>query len=733
MMEFMRKNSKQIMVFFGVLIMIGFVLPSALMRGGGRSQKEQELGTYAGLNGENTAITNVELGKAQAQIKAMRDTNMTMLLMNMGRVSNNFALINPAALMLTCHSVFGDNQSAYYTRNMLIQSLSTTAKSKEQVNELLAKIDKLIDTNENPSVNYVALTTEANRNGFYATNEQIGDVVSFARQAMNQQGQKMSVVLANYGMTIAGYSEAVGNIISIAAYADHLTKVGTLNENEIRESVRNAVEIDNMSGKYVEFTSNMFTSKVAEPTEEALVAHFEKFKEVDPQDILTDDEDNPFGFSYMLPNRVKVEYLDIDVAAIKNKLKEQFESQSVADQEETLQEYWADHKTEEQYQQRMPQADPEAQPEFKQKSFDEAYNNVKNNYLMAEAKEKAESIVAKLNDAVEDDSDWQSVAEKISTDMVKIGHGESEFLSMDTINNFENFGSAKLTRFRDAPLSQILFSSEPLRDRPATKLEQAPIKIMETVGSINAGYGTNITNMYIVRLTDAEKSRIAKSIDDDGRQGSADIAPLVDGKNVLKDKVIADLKKLEAYNMAKTKAEEFKAALADGDLAKAIETVGKAMMDDPDAENARNPLSEKKIEDIYGNIEQMQNMIQQNQQYAQYFQDRLTTMRSTLKDALDAYRDTEDGQPVVAESTNNFSVLVFDSLTVEPANQDDLAKRKAAFSIQTAQRAQVSPMIDFFIHDNIYARNAVEMKKSKDEPAEDAEKSDTEKSEEEPA
>ena len=729
MMEFMRKNSKYIMVFFGVLIMIGFVLPSALMRGSGRRQQNVEVGTYAGVDGTITSMTNVDLGRASTEVKVMLDTRMPLLLLNMGRSSESFAMLNPASLMLTSYAVFGDNQSAYITRNMLVQSISTSAKDKEHFNTLLTKVDKLIDSNQSPAINYLALKTEANRNGFYATTDQVAAVVSFARQVMNQQGQKMSAVLSNYGMTIGSYSEAVANVIAIANYADNLTKVGVLNENAIRDSVRDSVEINNMSGKYVEFTSSMFTSKVEEPKDEELVAHFEQYKDIDPQDIKADDKDNPFGFSYMLPDRLKVEYIDVDVSAIKNKLKEQFEAKNIGEQEETLQEYWTQHKTEEQYQQRQPQTDPDAQPEYKQKSFDEAYNTVKNDYLMGEAKVQAESIIAKIreaasneNDLVEANIDWEGIAAKNSNDILKVKHGISEFLSMETISSFEKFSSAKLTRLNDAPLSQMLFSCEPLRDRPATKLEQPPLKLRETLANIEAGYGKNTTNMYIVRIVAVDKSRVANSIDDDGRQGSADIAPLTDGKNVLKDKVKADLKKLKAYNLAKAKAEEFKAALAgsETDLAKAIETIGKTLMDDPEAENARNPLAEKEIQELYSSMEQMRNMIQQNEQYAQYFQSRLSTMQATLKDVLDAYREVEEGQKVVVENTDNFSVLVFEELNVEPANQDDLAKRKSAFAVQTARNSQVIPMIDFFLHDNIIKRNAVEMKKDEDKPEDEA-------------
>ncbi len=730
MMDFMRKNSKTIMVFFGVLIMIGFVLPSAMFSGSGRNIQDKEVGSYAGADGVKTTLTTMDTGKAIAEIKAMLDLRVSAYLRSYGNASDNFKMINPAAILFTCHSIFGDTESAYYTRSILLQAVGLDHKNKAEYDAILAKIDKLIDTNQNPAIQYLALTAEANRNGFYATSEQVGELVSFIRVNMNQQGQKMSTSLSNYGLTVGSFSEAVGNIIAIASYVDNLTKVGITNENQLRDSIRNSIEINNISGKFVEFSSNMFAQKVGDPTEEELVAHFEKYKSIDPLDIRPDDKDNMFGFSYMLPDRIKVEYLNVDVSAIKQKITEEFEAQSLIKQEEALQDYWTNHKSERPFQ-KESQKDRNSPVEYTQLSFDESYDTVKNVYLMGKAREQAESVIAKIGEAVSNENDlveaninWQEVAEKNSSDSIKIGHGESEFLSRETINSFEKFGSAKLTRFNDAPLSYMLFSSEPLRDRPATKLEQpAPLKLRETLSSIEARYdfpnGTyNLMNMYLVRIVAVDRSRVAASINDDGRQGGSDIEPLADDKNILKDKVKADLKKLKAYEMAKAKAEEFKAALAqpETDLAKAIETVGKTMMEKPDDENARNPLSESSVEKYYDNLSRIDFMIQNSYGSRENNERQKTLVRGNLRIILKALHDAEEGEKVLVENKNTTSVLVFDEFAIEPANQDEYADMKAYYAMQTLSSQQLLPMVDFFLHDNIIKRNDVTLINNEDEP-----------------
>ena len=710
MMQFMRDNRKTLLIIFVVIFAVCFGLPSFFGRN--RGQQNKEIATYAGVDGNTTALMSKEMSVAGRQLKALLDMQVPIIMMQAGNYSDTLALINPIASNLVSNAVFSDTRLSLMTRNNLMQTAQYSAQDSNELEDLYVMITKLIDTNRQSIDNYVVLSAEAHRNGYYATAEQVDFITTATRQTINQRNMKMSSVLNSYGLTLTGFQEAVGNLIAIASYVDELTKTGSVNEKELRQMVRDSVEVNNMSGKYVEFFASNFLAKVEEPTDEEIVAQFEQFKAVDPRNIDPEDENNPFGFTYMLPDRIQVEYLNINVTDIKNKLQEEFDAKSLIEQEELLQKYWQEHKTEQQYQTRQYSDDPEAEPTYVQKTFDEAYTSVKRNYVNDMAKEKAQAAMADVRDAVRNDNellqanlDWQQVADKF-TGNIPVAHAISGYLSYETIGTYERLGNAKVTRMNNATLAQVLFSSEPLRDQPASKLDQPPLKLREPLTTVEAGYGTNISDLYIVRIIGVDKAREAVSINDDGRQGGKDIAPIEDDTNLLKEKVAKDIKTLKAYDLALASANEFK-TLAANDWAAALETIGNKLKADPADENSPNPLTEKTLDSIYKQNESYRQRMQEQKQYAEYFQRTLTSNYAALNSIMDAYRDADNKDMFIAESKANRAIKVVTDLEITPANQKDLADNKARFAFQTMQKQQFVPLLNLFIQENIDARNAV--------------------------
>ncbi len=722
MMQFMRDHRKGLLIIFVVIFAVCFGLPSFMGRN--RGNRNVEVGSYLGVDGSTTKLNSMEVGEAGARLKAMLELQIPQVMVQYGSYSDTLAMINPIASSLTCNAVFTDPRTAYMTRSFLMESARYAATDTKDLEKIYNDITKLVDSNKQSVTNYIVLSAEAHRNGYYATDDQINFVISVAKHNINQRGMKMSSMLHSFGMTLSSLEQGVGDLIAIASYADEITKVGSINENEIRSLVRESVEVNNMSGKYVEFSASMFSEKAGEPSEEEILAQFNKYKSIDPESIKTDDETNPFGYSYMLPDRVKVEYLDVSVSDINKTLQAEFDAKDVTEQEELLQEYWAVNKTQEQYQTRIPAEDPQGQPKLVQKSFDEVYTMVKRNYINEQAKAKADSVMANVRDAVRNDNelvqaniDWQKVAEKNSSN-VSVKYGSSDFLSYESVGNFERFGSARVTRLNNAPLSQVLFSCEPLRDMAVSKMDNPPLKLNQPQAFIEAGYGTNISNLYIVRIVAVDKSREPVSLDDDGRQGAAAVAPLTEGENLLRDKVVKDLKDAKAFAMAVDKAVEFQ-GMAKADWATAIETVGNSMKDSED-ETARNPLMEKDLATIYSQIETTRQRMQDQPEYAQRLQGTLNYYFGMLSPILKAYRDVETGELMMVKAEGSLSVKVFDELVVEPANQADLAQSKGRFTIQAMQKNQLVPLVEMFMQDNVDSRNAVENFNQKEAESEEA-------------
>lgn len=705
MMEFMREHRKALLIVFVVIFAVCFGLPSYM--GNQRNQVDREIGSFAGADGTKVIYTSQDLGYAAVQLKSMLELQIPQLLLQGAMYDESLALINPIATNLACNAVFGDARTSYMTRSYLMDATRYLSADAQEVEATYAKIVRLIDGTRQGSENFLILSAEAHRNGYYATQKQIDFITDIARMQVNQGGMKLSNILANAGMTLSNFQEGISNLISIILYADQITKVGGVNENEIRSRVRDNVEVDRLSGSYVEFSSSLFRDKVSDPDEAEIVAHFEKYKAIDPMNIKADDESNKFGFSYMLPDRLQVEFLDINVSAISKARQDEFAAKPATEQEEILQKYWSEHKSEQDYQ-TMSRPTDGSEPVMQQRTFDESYSVLKRNYINSLALEEGRKLMADIRDSVRNTNellqaniDWQEVAEKLGDN---VSRNVTEYLSYESLNSFERFGVAKATLMNNAPLGQVLFSSEPMRDQPASKLDAEPLKLREPLLFVEAGYGTNISNLYAVRIIGFDKSRQAVSIDDDGRQGSAQVTPLTDGKNVLKDQIKTDLRNVKSFEMALASAREFQALAKDGWDA-AIETVGNNLKSEGDS---GNPLASRSLESLYTQLESIRQRMQQDQQNAQRYQGSLNYYYKTLNAVMAAYRKAQSNEFLLAQSESEYTVRVFDKLEVTPANQDDLAKNKGRIAIQLQQRSQFQPLLDMFIQENIDARNGFE-------------------------
>jgi hypothetical protein len=79
-----------------------------------------------------------------------------------------------------------------------------------------------------------------------------------------------------------------------------------------------ATQAQQISVDLVEFASKDFTAKVPAPTPQQLQEHFNKFAD---NAAGTTSKDNPFGFGYRYPNRVKLQYLSISREEVKKHVK----------------------------------------------------------------------------------------------------------------------------------------------------------------------------------------------------------------------------------------------------------------------------------------------------------------------------------------------------------------------------------------------------------------------------
>ena len=114
--------------------------------------------------------------------------------------------------------------------------------------------------------------------------------------------ERMKRALQEYHITEKELREAIGDYVAILRYADLLTKSASVSEKQLRKSVRDMFEMDNVTGSFVRFDSALFADQIGSPAEDTLQKHFETYKHFTPGQT---GENNPYGFGYLLPVRLR--------------------------------------------------------------------------------------------------------------------------------------------------------------------------------------------------------------------------------------------------------------------------------------------------------------------------------------------------------------------------------------------------------------------------------------------
>ena len=105
-----------------------------------------------------------------------------------------------------------------------------------------------------------------------------------------------------------------------------------------------ALENQTVGLKTVVFDARDYLAEAAEPDESAVRQQFEQFKNVPAGGDELSPGQNPFGFGYRLPNRVKFGFLALPVDAAANKIRRDLAAQDLRGRELALYRYWSDNR-----------------------------------------------------------------------------------------------------------------------------------------------------------------------------------------------------------------------------------------------------------------------------------------------------------------------------------------------------------------------------------------------------
>ncbi len=247
MYNWMQAHRKKMLAVFGVLLMIVFVLPSTP----GMFQHHASVAGYVG----EQEVSREELSVAYQQWEF---------------IARHIAPI--------------------------IQEMMMTGRAEPWQMALFS--DQSLETiSRNPEL-FLLLQREARAMSVQVTDDRVDQFLGLLSTRMPLAGSMQEV---------NSRRQAMSNLLLIAGAFDRAASAIKVSEPRVRQEI--AEQYQTVKLKLVEFRAEDFLSQVPDPTPEQIRKQIDTFGGVDPTNI--ENEANPLGLSYRLPNRLKFQSLQI--------------------------------------------------------------------------------------------------------------------------------------------------------------------------------------------------------------------------------------------------------------------------------------------------------------------------------------------------------------------------------------------------------------------------------------
>ncbi len=754
MMRYLRKHKQKIMIVVVFFVAVMFGIPSILNQLARRKNSDQVMGFYTDSNGDKKAVGTLEIGGADSDLNILRSLGIDQIARGLAFAGLQQPEAGGSSYIpeLAVHQLlFADSSSRKMVRAELIRRMAGLGDmvGESVLEKVFADIDAIAAEDAvRGRLYYLLLVNEAHEAGIRATHEQVSDLLKWRKQLMMQGMQGMSLEALQNSMNISESRllSAVANYISIIRYAHSLTRPMALTEPELKTLIQKRIDVEKTEGTFVAFDTSMLRVKAGEPTDVELQELFDKYRTAEPG---AGGDDNPFGLGYKLSDRVKVEYIKADVAQLKQTCTADFEGLPIGEQEDLIQQYWADNQAEFTEQVKPAEGVEDAQPEYRVKSFDEVADQARDSYLQKQAEDKALQVLAeakrmsvgalgelaareaKYKDRVKAAADYDGITKELTSTEVPLSYGLSNYLTPASAQGFQGFGQTYVVKNGRAVQSvlALMFQCEPLMDSKVDeRLRDEMVRLLDDIGPVlTLDYSGNANAAYLVRVVDAEKQRDPVSMVDDGSYGAAENVPADAEGGAIHKQLVQDWKRLRNYELVQAKAREF-AAQAGEDWDKAFEATNADFNSDPN--NPIRPLSLRQVQSLRDDMqryqEQYQKMAQQNQGSASYYariiQQRMQTVMEVAEYAREHNGQVVEGLAVVPMALDS-SCLVFKELKSPVFEEAEYLKRKPMVSRELVIRNQQVMALDYFNPENIKTRMGFEFKHSeqaKDEESDEA-------------
>ncbi|MCD4830483.1 MAG: hypothetical protein K8R02_01595 [Anaerohalosphaeraceae bacterium] len=578
LVKWIRKNMTKLMAIFVILIMVAFVVPQLLTQLS--RPKFNSPSTAYWLYADDKKITLNDIKAATVELSVLSGLYTDKI----------FFSQNDLRMVLLGHMLFGQS-----VPGAVVSDQIKRMKSEAQLQVSNRKIDKFFEQSAGKSeLLWILLRAEAKRSGCAVSTETAGTILKKIIPQITGGVSAAEVVKSlssTYHMTENEILQIFADSFLVVAYANIVSEVEDITEAQLCNAF--AKQFKTINAEAVTFNAESFLDKTGEPEAEQIAANFDKYKDVYPGQS---SEDNPYGFGYKIGPRVQLEYMVVKCDDVKKLVAEPLDDELERYYQANLEQFTEQVKKDEQ--------DPNSEMVSKQESYAEVASLIKtallnrkivskSSVIINEAIELAEAGFADIDFATATTEDFKakagsyaSAAAKIESKYgIPVANGKTGLISIEQVQKNSVFGYLMMQgqSRMSAPLAKLVFAIDELGVTALGAYEAVKPKVYLSIGPLFSGT-SQPENVAAVRVVDYAPAQAAENVNYSYTKNmlSPDLTIEVEDNVVsIKALVSKDLKRVEAMQVAKTKASEFMAKVGQNeDWDKVAEEFQKSLVAD---------------------------------------------------------------------------------------------------------------------------------------------------------
>ncbi|MHC4132416.1 MAG: hypothetical protein ACYSYW_05510 [Planctomycetota bacterium] len=704
LMKWFRKNNKKIMAIVVIILLIGFLGGSYFSRLAQRSSSiRQTVATFA----DGIKITNYDIALAQQELEILKMLRVDMMLKSS---------IENLHLFILGELLFPERTISPLMLNRVRQNI--------QNNGLRITDKQLSDiyrTGISRDLLWLLLTSEAEQAGIKTLNERMS--VQLARlipQLFNNvtYPQIIQSIMQQTGVSEERIVETFGKIFTVIIYAEGVCANENFTSNQISQLASYQQEMIN--SELVRFSADLFVADNNDFPQDDLVEHFEKYKSFYPGQISTD---NPFGFGYELPDMARLEYIVVKIDDISGIVSEP--------EPEEIEEYFQRYR--QQYTTSVPSDpnDPNSPMIQKQRSFAEVANLIADQLLQRNINAKADEIIqqaktfteaslekagidtltASTEQIKEHAGDYEKAALELSEQYkIPIYAGQTGLLSASEMMRDRYLGMMSLSgqSLNLIRLTQVVFAIDELQGDEIGLLDIVKPKIYQNIGPTQDFTGQIVA---LLRVIEAQKAVEPDSIELEFSKSAIQLEQQEDVVYSVKEKIIEDVKKITAFDVAKIRAGRFKDSLISKGWDEALVELNKVYKQekglpetDPNVFAIERLSNLRRIPDSVIEILKVQAEGSPESRLLIEAQKKQKLFIDNLYDLVPPEEDSLKAVPALMQSRSDMSWYVIRSVSINRFYQEDFQISKAQGSYQQDFLESQNMAVVHFNPDNILKR-----------------------------